>query len=105
MVRRPSPTKLRRGPTLLRLGAVVVGGIAGLGLLGLVWPESDRATQPVQQLTPAELAQPPSRSITLLVIGVDSDLPGDPVNQAAPRGPANVDALLLVRVNPQGPLQ
>lgn len=105
MVRRPSPTKLRRGPTLLRLGAAVVGGIAGLGLLGLVWPESDRATQPVQQLTPAELARPPSRSITLLVIGVDSDLPGDPVNQAAPRGPANVDALLLVRVNPQGPLQ
>lgn len=105
MVRRPAPPKLRRGPVLVRGVAAIVGGVAGLGLLGLLWPEPDRAIQPVQQLTPADLAKPPSRSITLLVIGLDSDRPGDPLNRAAPPGPANVDALLLVRVNPQGPLQ
>ena len=105
MVRRPAPPKLRRGPALVRALAAIVGGVAGLGLLGLLWPEPDRAIQPVQQLTPADLAKPPSRSITLLVIGLDSDRPGDRLNRAAPPGPANVDALLLVRVNPQGPLQ
>ncbi len=89
----------------MRAVAAIVGGVAGLGLLGLLWPEPDRAIQPVRQLTPADLAKPPSRSITLLVIGLDSDRPGDPLNRAAPPGPANADALLLVRVNPQGPLQ
>ena len=89
----------------MRTVAAIVGGVAGLGLLGLLWPEPDRAIQPVRQLSPADLAKPPSRSITLLVIGLDSNRPGDSLNQAAPPGPANVDALLLVRVNPQGPLQ
>lgn len=105
MVRRPAPTKLRWGPSLLRLGAAAAGTALGLGLLGLVWPEPDRAIQPLQQLTPADLGKVPNRSITLLVIGVDSEKPGDPLNQAAPRGPGNADALLLVRVNPEGPLQ
>lgn len=101
----PKPPKPRLGPTLLRLGAAATGLAAGLGLLSLIWPEHDRATQPAQQLSPADLGKAPSRSITLLVIGLDSEQPGDPLNQAAPRGPANADALLLVRVNPQGPLQ
>ena len=105
MPRRPAQPKPRLGPTLLRLGAAAAGMAAGVGLLGLIWPEPDRATQPVQQLTPADLGKAPSRSITLLVIGLDSEQPGDPLNQAAPRGPANADALLLVRVNPQAPLQ
>ena len=105
MVRRPVTPKLRLGPTLVRAVATIVGGLTGLGLLGLLWPEPDQAIQPPQRLTPADLAKPPSRSITLLVIGLDSNLPGDPLNRAAPRGPAQVDALLLVRVNPEGPLQ
>lgn len=105
MPRRPAQPKPRLGPTLLRLGAAAAGMAAGLGLLNLIWPEPDRATQPVRQLTPADLGKAPSRSITLLVVGLDSEQPGDPLNKAAPRGPANADALLLVRVNPQGPLQ
>lgn len=105
MPRRPAIPKPRLGPTLLRLGAAAAGMAAGLGLISLIWPEPDRATQPVRQLTPADLGKAPSRSITLLVIGLDSEQPGDPVNKAAPRGPANADALLLVRVNPEGPLQ
>lgn len=39
------------------------------------------------------------------MIGVDGERLGDPLNRAAPMGPAQADALLLVRVNPQGPLQ
>ncbi|MCP9890485.1 LCP family protein [Cyanobium sp. Aljojuca 7D2] len=105
MPRHPAQPKPRLGPTLLRLGAAAAGMAAGLGLLGLVWPEPDRSTEPVRQLSPADLGKAPSRNITLLVIGLDSEQPGDPLNQAAPRGPANADALLLVRVNPQGPLQ
>ncbi|MEA5410787.1 LCP family protein, partial [Synechococcus sp. BA-120 BA3] len=54
---------------------------------------------------PASLAAPPARAITLLVIGSDAEAIGAPTNKAAPAGPANADALLLVRVNPQGPLQ
>ncbi|MEA5444092.1 LCP family protein, partial [Cyanobium gracile] len=53
----------------------------------------------------ASLAAPPARAITLLVIGSDADKVGAPRNGAAPAGPANADALLLVRINPQGPLQ
>ena len=105
MARRSALTQPRRGPTLLRLGAAAVGVAVGAGLIGVFWPEPDRVTQPLQRLTPADLAKPPSRSITLLVIGLDSERPSDPLNKAAPRGAANADALLLVRVNPQGPLQ
>jgi hypothetical protein len=74
-------------------------------LLGLVWPLKDRATPPRQEITAATLAEKPQRPITVLVIGIDADRIGDSVNGAAPRGPANSDALLLVRVNPKGPLQ
>lgn len=90
---------------LLRLALAAAGLAGGLGLLAWLWPEADRSSRLVQQLTPADLAKAPSRSVTLLVIGLDSERPADPLNRAAPRGPANADALLLVRINPQGPLQ
>jgi LCP family protein required for cell wall assembly len=41
----------------------------------------------------------------VLLIGSDADRRGAPTNQAAPPGPANSDALMLVQVDPQGPLQ
>ncbi|MDA1247080.1 MAG: LCP family protein [Cyanobacteria bacterium] len=105
MARRSDPTQLRRGPALLRLSAAAVGMVMGAISIGVFWPSRDQGNQPLQQLTPADLAKRPSRSITLLVIGLDSERPGDPLNKAAPPGAANADALLLVRVNPQGPLQ
>jgi LCP family protein required for cell wall assembly len=105
MVPRAAQPKPRRGPALLRVTAAVIGGLAGMSLLGLLWPEPDRATTPLQRLSPADLAKPPNRSITLLVIGLDSERPSDLLNKAAPRGRANVDALLLLRVNPESPLQ
>lgn len=89
----------------LRLAAAGVGVAAALSLLGMLWPRPDRSHQAQEIRQPADLAKPPSRAITVLVIGVDSERIGDRLNQAAPAGPANADALLLVRVNPTGPLQ
>jgi len=99
----PAPVLSRR-----RLGQAAVGcagALLGLGLLGLVWPENDPALATGQQLSPATLAEKPRRPITVLVIGSDADSLGASQNGAAPRGLANADALLLVRVNPKGPLQ
>lgn len=105
MVLSSEQPKRRRGAVLLRLAMAAAGLAVGVGLFELLWPEADRSSQPVQQLSPADLAKAPSRSVTVLVIGLDSERPTDPLNRAAPAGPANADALVLLRVNPQGPLQ
>lgn len=93
----------RRG--LVLVGSTLVGVVAASWLLGLFWPLKDRSATSRQEITAATLAEKPRRPITVLVIGLDADRLGDPVNAAAPKGPANSDALLLVRVNPRGPLQ
>jgi LCP family protein required for cell wall assembly len=101
-LRLPPPPSRRS----LALASCTVGGALVAGwLLGLVWPLRDRAAPPRQEITAATLAEKPRRPVTVLVIGVDSEDISNPVNGAAPRGPANSDALLLVRVNPKGPLQ
>jgi LCP family protein required for cell wall assembly len=82
-----------------------VGAVGASWFLGLIWPLRDRSGIPRQEITAATLADKPRRAITVLVIGLDADRLGDPLNAAAPQGPANSDALLLVRVNPRGPLQ
>jgi len=109
MAQRPKPAKKpvpsRRQRVALRLGAAGLGLACGLILLGQIWPEADRSQEAPKTLTAADLAKAPTRSITVLVIGVDSDRLGDPLNGAAPPGPANNDALLLLRINPSGPLQ
>lgn len=79
--------------------------MGAFGLLSLLWPERDRAYQPPPEITPATLAEKPHRTVTVLVIGLDADRLGAPGNGAAPAGPPNADALLLVRVQPEGPLQ
>ncbi|MFN9619714.1 MAG: LCP family protein [Synechococcaceae cyanobacterium] len=101
-LRLPSPPSRR---SLALAGTTVGGAVVAGWLLGLVWPLKDRAAPPRQEITAATLAEKPRRPVTVLVIGIDSDRIGDPVNGAAPRGPANSDALLLLRVNPKGPLQ
>jgi LCP family protein required for cell wall assembly len=91
-----------------RLGLLAVGALGALAaniLLGIVWPRGDRAETAELAVTPATLAEKPRRPITVLVIGSDADGINAGSNQAAPPGPANADALLLVRVNPKGPLQ
>jgi anionic cell wall polymer biosynthesis LytR-Cps2A-Psr (LCP) family protein len=80
---------------------MVVGG----SLLGSVWPLKDRSEGLKVDVTPATLAAQPKRPVTVLVIGIDAEHTGSGETAAAPKGPANADALLLVRVNPKGPLQ
>lgn len=99
---RPGPWQRRAAVRLLAAG---IGVAAGLGLLGLVWPEADRAVQQEELPTAAGLAELPSRPISVLLIGSDADRRGAPRNGAAPAGPANSDALVLVQVDPKGPLQ
>lgn len=79
--------------------------MGAITLLSLIWPEHDRAFRPRPEVTPSTLADKPRRPVTVLVIGIDADRLGDATNKAAPAGPANADALLLVRVQPKGPLQ
>jgi LCP family protein required for cell wall assembly len=90
---------------LAAAGVVVLGALLGSSGLALVWRDPDRAGIDTLEITPANLAEKPGRPITVLVIGLDSDHLGDALNHAAPPGPAGADALMLVRVNPKGPLQ
>ncbi|MFM7732292.1 MAG: LCP family protein [Cyanobium sp.] len=98
-LRLPSRRSIRLGTSAL------VGAVAAAWLLSLAWPLKDRSAAPRQEITPATLAEKPRRPITVLVIGIDADRIGAGMNGAAPAGPANSDALMLIRVNPQGPLQ
>ena len=102
---RQAAPKGGRGRVALRLLAAGLGVWAGVSLLGLVWPEPDRAVQPEELPTAAGLGDVPSRAISVLLIGSDADRRGALRNGAAPSGAANSDALVLVRVDPQGPLQ
>lgn len=95
----------RRRLLAMRLLAAGAGAIAGMALLGLVWPEPDRAVKPEEPASAAALADAPGRAITVLLIGSDADRRGAVRNDAAPPGPANSDALVLVRVDPKGPVQ
>jgi polyisoprenyl-teichoic acid--peptidoglycan teichoic acid transferase len=102
----PAPKRpLLTGRLLKSLGITAAGAVVGMVTLGLLWPMPDRALAPTADVGPASLAAPPARPITLLVIGSDAEKIGAPINKAAPAGPANADALLLVRISPEGPLQ
>ncbi len=96
---RPSPRSLVLAS--LALAGALVGGF----LMAMAWPLKDRSEGLKIDVTPATLAARPKRSVTVLVIGTDADRTGDGEIAAAPKGPANADALLLMRVNPKGPLQ
>lgn len=83
----------------------LLGAFAGASLLGVVWPKPDRSAHLREEIRADNLAPKPSRAVTVLVIGSDANNLGDSSNGAVPPGPANGDSVLLVRVNPQGPLQ
>lgn len=105
MAQRPVSASLRRRRAAVRLGVAAAGALLGLTTLALVWPRADRSLNQDSLASLAELAKPPTRPVTVLVIGTDADHPADPNNGAAPAGPANSDGLLLLRVQPDGPLQ
>ena len=93
--------------TLLRLSAAVVGLGATGWMLSTVWPEPDQVAPaaPVAADNPINLAPLPLGPVTLLLVGIDADQTGDPMNNAAPRGRANADAVMLLRVDAQQPLR
>ena len=93
--------------TVLRLGAIALGMGATGWLLSVLWPEPDRAAK--EALTKSDaitnLAPFPSAPVMVLVVGIDANQLGELSNQAAPLGRANADALLLLRVSADEPLQ
>ena len=93
--------------TVLRLGAAVLGVAISGWLLTKLWPEPDRIARgaPPNADNPRSLAPYPEEPVTVLIVGVDADKLGDPSNKAAPEGPANADALLLVRISADEPVQ
>lgn len=83
----------------------LLGAFTGASLLGVLWPKPDRSAHLREEVTAATLAAKPTQAVTVLVIGSDAESLGATSNGAAPPGPANGDAVLLVRVNPKGPVQ
>ena len=97
----PRPQRRTRERAALRLLAAGLGLASSLALLGVIWPERDRSVDDQGPPSAAELAEPPGRAISVLLIGSDADR----LDAGTPSTPANSDALLLVQVKPQGPLQ
>ena len=83
----------------------VLGALTGASLLGVIWPKPDRSAHLRDEITASALAPKPRDPVTVLVIGSDADREGAPINGAAPRGPANSDVVLLVRVDRKSPLR
>ena len=97
----PRPQRRTRERAALRLLAAGLGLASSLALLGVIWPERDRSVDDQGPPSAAELAEPPGRAISVLLIGSDADR----LDAGTPSTPANSDALLLVQVKPEGPLQ
>ena len=93
--------------TLLRLSSIALGVGATGWMLSVLWPEPDRAAKEASTKSDAltSLAPFPSSPVTVLVVGIDANQLGEPLNQAAPLGRANADALLLLRMSADEPLQ
>ena len=93
--------------TVLRLSSIALGVGATGWMLSLLWPEPDRAAKEASTKSdaPSSLAPFPSGPVTVLVVGVDANQLGETLNQAAPLGRANADALLLLRMSADEPLQ
>ena len=93
--------------TVLRLGAIALGVGATGWLLSVLWPEPDRAAKEASTKSDAmtNLAPFPSAPVMVLVVGIDANQLGESSNQAAPLGRANADAMLLLRVSAEEPLQ
>ena len=99
-----SPPRVRG---VLRVGSALLGlGVTGW-LLATLWPEPDRVAQgaPLSADQPENLAPLPESPVMVLVIGLDANRLDAPTNQAAPKGPANADALLMLRIASREPLQ
>ncbi|WP_038023319.1 LCP family protein [Synechococcus sp. RS9916] len=92
--------------TVLRIGAAV-GSVWIVGAaLTAIWPVADRVAPALPSSDePDSLAPYPNQPVTVMVVGVDANGIGDPINRAAPSGPANADSVMLIRVEALKPLQ
>jgi LCP family protein required for cell wall assembly len=102
------PRRRRLTPSWSGVGLAamaLLGAFTGATVLAMVWPKPDRSAHLREEITAKTLAPKPRETVTVLVIGSDADTATAPTNGAAPPGPANSDALLLVRVNAKGPVQ
>lgn len=113
-----SRTRIRRSPLPLprvrlprfsrrQLLTAALAGVSALGtasLIDRIWP-LDSSRPLGEESTLNAVAKPANRPVTVLVIGLDSDRLSDASNNAAPAGAANADALMLLRINPGGPVQ
>ena len=99
------PQRSARQRASIRLLAAGAGIVAGLGTLSLVWPLQDHSAKEDGPPSADALAERPNRALNVLLIGSDADRQGAISNGAAPAGPANSDALLLVHIDPDGPVQ
>ena len=92
--------------TVLRIGAAVSSvWIVGAALTA-IWPVADRVAPALPSADePDSLAPYPNQPVTVMVVGVDANGIGDPINRAAPSGPANADSVMLIRVEALKPLQ
>ena len=99
------PQRSARQRASIRLLASGAGIVAGLGVLSLVWPQQDHSAKEDGHPSADALAERPNRALNVLLIGSDADRQGAISNGAAPAGPANSDALLLIHIDPDGPVQ
>jgi LCP family protein required for cell wall assembly len=104
-VLRKLPSRQLSWPGIGLTALGLVGAIVGASLLGVIWPKPDRSAHLRDEITADKLAPQPTEAVTVLVIGSDAENLRATSNGAAPPGPPNGDTVLLVRVNPQGPLQ
>ena len=96
----------RPGRSLLRIGAALLGTALAGTALATVWPKPDPVGADVQSSEGSlTLAPLPEQDVMVLVVGLDADTINAASNQAAPKGPANADSLMLVNISTKEPVQ
>ncbi len=96
----------RPGRSLLRIGAALLGTALAGTALATVWPKPDPVGADVQSSEGSSTLAPlPEHEVMVLVVGLDADTINAASNQAAPKGPANADSLMLVNISTKEPVQ
>ena len=96
----------RPGRSLLRIGAALLGTALAGTALATVWPKPDPVGADVQSSEGSSTLAPlPEQDVMVLVVGLDADTINAASNQAAPKGPANADSLMLVNISTKEPVQ
>ncbi|WP_255145702.1 LCP family protein [Synechococcus sp. ATX 2A4] len=98
--------RARWGSRLWKLSLALLAAVGTAVLFERVWSRPDPGLVSSDQAgLNKDLADPPIRPITVLLIGTDADRLDASTNSAAPRGPANADTLLLIRADPDGAMR